>query len=68
MLMLRLTHGDIWQLVSGAVRVDAVEVWTIAVYSTQDESCPNVALISEQTQTVEHSLSLELQRHKFFQI
>lgn len=68
MLMSRLTHGDVWQLVSGAVRVDAVEVWTIAVYSAQDESCPNIALISEQTQTAEHSLSLKLQRHTFFQI
>lgn len=48
-LSLRLTHGDVGQLVSGAVRVDAVEVRTITVHSTQDQSRPDVALIPEQT-------------------
>lgn len=48
-LSLQLTHGDIGQLVSGAVRVDAVEVRTITVHPTQDQSRPDVALIPEQT-------------------
>lgn len=47
----RLTHGDVGQLVSGAVRVDAVEMRTITVHSTQNQSRPNVTLIPEQTQS-----------------
>lgn len=49
MVSLKQTHGDIGQLVSGAVRVDAVEVRTVTVHSTQDQSSSNVALIPEQT-------------------
>lgn len=47
--MLRLTHGDVGQLVSGAVRVDAVQVGPVTVHSTQDQSSPDVALIPEHT-------------------
>lgn len=31
-----LTHGDVGQLVSGAVGVDAVEVRTVTVHSTKN--------------------------------
>lgn len=46
-----LTHGDVGQLVSGAVGVDAVEVRTVTVHSTKNQSSPDVALIPENTQT-----------------
>lgn len=61
-LSLRLTHGDIGQLVSGAMRVDAVEVRTITIHSTKDQSCPNVALIPEKLDILPHSHICALQR------
>lgn len=47
---LRLTHGDIGQLVSGAVGVDTVEVGAVAVHSTQHQSRADVALVPKQPQ------------------
>ena len=52
----RLTHGDVGQLVSGAVRVDAVQVGSITVLSTQNQSSPDVALIPAHTHT--HTLHM----------
>lgn len=47
-LSLILTHGDVGQFVSGAVRVDTVQVRTITVHSTKNQSCPNIALIPDK--------------------
>lgn len=61
-LSLRLTHSDIGKLVSGAMRVDAVEVRTITIHSSQDQSCSNVALIPKKVHTLSHSHICALQR------
>lgn len=43
-----LTHGDVGQLVCGAMRVDTVEVRPIAIHPTEDQCCTDVALIPKQ--------------------
>ena len=43
-----LTHGDVGQFVSGAVRVDTVQVRTITIHSTKNQSCANIALIPDK--------------------
>ena len=43
-----LTHGDVGQLVSGAVGVDAVEVGTHTVHTPKHKSSADVALVPEQ--------------------
>lgn len=39
------THGDVGQLVSGAVGVDAVQVRPIAVHPTKHQSRSDVTLV-----------------------
>lgn len=43
--MLIFTHGDVGQLVCGAVRVDAVQLRPVAVHPTEDQRRADVALI-----------------------
>lgn len=40
-----LTHGDVGQLVGGAMRVDAVQVRPITVQPTKDQRRADVALV-----------------------
>lgn len=47
-----LTHGNVGQLVSGAMRVDAVQVRPVAVDSPQDQSSTDVALVPTNTNLV----------------
>lgn len=58
-----LTHGDVGQLVGGAMRVDAVQVRPITVQPTEDQRRADVALIPEQHQTAASGFSAAASVH-----
>lgn len=60
---LALTHGDVGQLVGGAMRVDAVQVRPITVQPTEDQRRADVALIPEQHKTAASGFSADASVH-----
>lgn len=62
MKTLILTHGDVGQLVCGAMRVDTVQVRPIAIHPTEDQRCTDVALIPKQHKNNTFELQLHYER------